>query len=100
MDLTKTQLKLFNKITTSLNKIKAPDGRTIIEIYDMLNEHKKQSGAIGHHFGNEFEKQIEENLDLQEKLIRTVDDLEPGTYGSYFNFTGGQSDVDMTIVKN
>ena len=99
-DLDDSQLKLFNKITENLNKIKAPGGRTIIQIYDMLNEQKKQSGAIGHHLGNEFEKLIEQTPDLQEKLVRTIDDLEPGSYTSYFNFTGGESDVDMTVVKN
>lgn len=99
-ELNDYQLNLFNEITENLNKIKAPDGRTIIQIYDMLNEQKKQSGAIGHHLGNEFEKLIEQTPDLQEKLVRTIDDLEPGSYTSYFNFTGGKSDVDMTVVRN
>ena len=99
-ELNDSQLKIFNEITKNLNKIKAPDRRTIIQIYDMLNEQKKQSGAIGHHLGNEFEKLIEQTPDLQEKLVRTVDELESGSYTSYFNFTSGLSDVDMTIVKN
>ncbi len=98
-ELDEPQLEKFERITDSLNNIKAPDGRSIIEIYDMLDEKKRQSGATGHQIGNEFENLIEETLDLQENLVRTVDKLEPGSYTTYFNYTNITSDIDMTVVK-
>ena len=98
-ELDKTQLEKFERITNSLNDIKAPDGRTIIEIHDMLDEKKSQSGATGHQIGTDFENLIERTPDLQEHLVRTVDELEPGSYTTYFNYTNITSDIDMTVVK-
>jgi len=96
--LNETQLEILENITKELNKIKADDGRSILEIYDILDTIKKNSGAIGNKVGNEFETLIEETDDLRENLIRIVDKKEPGDYKTYFNYTWGSSDIDMTVV--
>ena len=99
-DLSDTEKRGFNREFDKFKDIKAKDKRSIIDIYNQLEEYKSNSGAIGNQIGNNFEKEVETTQDLRDELIRKVDGLKPGSYTSYFNHTGGISDVDMAVVIN
>tara|TARA_B100000902_G_scaffold399904_1_gene473492 strand:+ start:395 stop:1456 length:1062 start_codon:yes stop_codon:yes gene_type:complete len=95
----KDKIKLI-ELETELNKIKTEDGKSILDINNFLSEMKSQSGSTGNQVGNDFEKLIETDTNLQDKIIISSAKLEKGTYTTYFTYTHGSSDIDMTVVKN
>lgn len=98
-DMVNDDKEKFLTIYDDISKIKNANGRKIFDVYEDVQYYIKNSGKIGNEKGDTFEKQIRDNDKIKNKVVEYIDNLKPGEHKTYFNYTGGISDIDMAVIK-